>query len=202
MRKFLLLLALLVLAASGGVWYWWVQQKAMEHIQDTAKRVADVDLQAELDVDLSLKGITLSQGEKGEMHWQLKAKQASYVQEEDTVEVTEPTITYRVGQGDKVLTVQAPLGAIRQKDQNARLWPKVRAVYEQNVLTAGELVYDGKQRILALTNDVTLSGPRFECHAATLRYLLEQDMILVENGVNATVYVDAAFMEQQGVPEQ
>jgi len=201
-RKILFVGILLVLAALAGLWYWWVQYKAAEHLQQTAERVAGVELQAELDVDLSLKGLTLSQGEKGELHWELKAEQAHYVQDQGMVEVTAPTIVYRVAGGEGLLTVQAPNGAIWQDQERARLWPKVRATYEQNVLTAEELMYDGKQRTLELRGNVTLVGQRFVCATSLLRYQLQQDVILAENGVSATLHVDAGFMEQQGVPAQ
>lgn len=202
MRRILLPVVILLLAGLGGMWYWWVQQRAVEHLQETASRVADVELQAELDVDLSLKGVTLSQGEKGELHWELKAEKAQYVQDKSMVEVTAPTIIYKVSGGDTMLTVQAPQGAIWQEDERARLWPDVRATYEQNVLTADELVYDGKSRALILSGDVTLVGPRFVAHTARLRYLLEDDRIVAENGVDATIHVDAAFMEPQGEQQQ
>lgn len=202
MRKVLFVVVLLVLAGAGALWYWWVQQKAVEHLKETAARVADVELQAELDVDLSLKGVVLSHGEKGELHWELKAKQANYVQDQGMVEVAEPVITYRVAGGEGMLTVEAPKGAIWQDQERARLWSKVRAVYDQNVLTADELIYDGKQRELKLDGNVTLAGSRFVCHTQRLRYLLQEDRILAENGITATVYVDAEFMQPQGVSSQ
>lgn len=202
MRKIVVFAVVLLLAGLGGLWYLWVQQKAVEHLQDTAAKVADVELQAELDVDLSLKGVTLSQGEKGELHWELKADKAQYVQDKSMVEVTAPTIVYKVSGGEAMLTVQAPQGAIWQEEERARLWPDVRATYEQNVLTADELVYNGKNRELTLSGEVTLAGPRFVCSAALLRYLLQDDLILAENGVQATIYVDAGFMEPQGEQQQ
>lgn len=202
MRRVLFFGLLILLAALGGVWYWWVQEKAAQHMQQTAERVAGVELQAELDVDLSLKGVTLSQGEKGELHWELKAEKAQYVQEKSMVEVTSPVISYKVTGGETMLTVQAPKGAIWQDQERARLWPDVRATYEQNVLTASELLYNGEQRSLELHGEVTLSGPRFVCRTAVLRYLLQEDVILAENGVDATLYVDADFMEEQGVVPQ
>lgn len=198
MRKAVFIALLLLLIGLGGLWYWWVQNQAAKHLAETAKRVADVDLQADLDVDLSLKGITLSQGEKGEMHWQLTAKEANYVQEEGMVEVTDPIISYRIGKNEEMLTVEAPKGAIRQQEQWARLWPKVHATYEQNVLSAAELIYDGESRTISLTGGVTLAGPQFVCKASQLRYQLQQDMIVVEKGVEATVYVDADFLPEQG----
>lgn len=202
MRRILLVVVLLLLAGLAGLWYWWVQQKAMEHLQDTAAKVADVELQAELDVDLSLKGVTLSQGEKGELHWELKAEKAQYVQDKSMVEVSAPTIVYKVSGGEAMITVQASQGAIWQEEERARLWPDVHATYEQNVLTADELVYDGKNRELRLSGEVTLEGPRFVCRTARLRYQLQDDLILAENGVQATVYVDADFMAPQGELQQ
>lgn len=201
-RKVLFFGLLLLLAGLAGLWYWWVQHKAAEHLQQTAERVAGVELQAELDVDLSLKGVTLSQGEKGELHWELKAEQAHYVQDEGMVEVVAPTITYRTAGGEGLLTVQAPKGAIWQEQQRARLWPEVRATYEQNVLTAEELTYNGEQRALELRGNVTLAGDRFVCRTTVLRYRLEDDMITADNGVEATLYVDAGFMQEQGVLPQ
>ncbi len=202
MRKLGLAALLLLLAGGGFLWYQWVQRQALQHLQETAARVAKVDLQAELDVDLSLKGITLSQGEKGELHWQLSATQAQYLQEEGLVEVTEPLISYRVGQGEGLLSVQAPKGSIRQEQGTARLWPTVHATYEQNQLTAGELVYSEAERSLTLSGGVTLTGAKFVCRADQVRYLLVEDLILAENGVDATVYVDAGFMEPQGESPQ
>ncbi len=198
MRRILFILGLLVLALIAGAWYWWVQSKTAETLKQAASKAAEVGLEGGgLDVDLSLKGITLSHGEKGEMHWQLTAEGAQYVQDAGTVQVERPTIVYKVADSGEELTVHAPLGSIYQGEEKAKLWPEVNATYQDNKLSAGELLYDGKERIIHLSGGVRLEGPKFKAQTSRLRFNLPRDEIVAEAGVNATVYVAPWFDEEK-----
>ncbi len=200
MRRILFFAGLLALALVAAAWYWWVQSKTVETLKRAASRAAEVELQAGLDVDLSLKGIILTHGQKGEVHWQLTAKGAQYVQETGTVQVENPTIEYRVADSGDQLIVRAPLGTIYQERQNAKLWPEVNATYQDNRISAKELLYDGESRTLFLTGDVTIEGAKFTARTEQLRYDLPRDEIVAEAGVNATIYVAPWLEEQKDTP--
>jgi LPS export ABC transporter protein LptC len=199
-RRVLFIAGLLALALVAGAWYWWVQSKTADTLKRAASRAAEVELQAGLDVDISLKGIILTHGQKGEVHWQLNAEGAQYVQETGTVQVKRPTIEYVVAESGDRLTVRAPLGTIYQEHEKAKLWPEVNATYQDNRISAKELLYEGESRTLFLSGNVIIEGAKFSARTERLRYDLPRDELVAEAGVNATIYVTPWFDEEKETP--
>lgn len=183
-------LALLVVAGLGG-WFWALQNKTVQAVRESVSKLKDVELQAEVDVDLSLKGIELTQGKAGQLHWRLKAKRANYTQDRAEVLVEFPEIEYFYEKDNRTLKVMATHGVLQQAEDKARLWPDVRGAYEGNELRASELIYAGKERALTLSGDVSITGPKLQFRAAELKYLLTSNEILAEKGVWAVVMVPA-----------
>lgn len=213
MRRALMIVVVLLLAGGIYAWYAALQDKAVKKIQDVAKEVVqdvakdvvkevgkdvvgegldpeDLNVKAEVDVDLSLKGIELSHGKEGQLHWKLTAKRAQYLQDQGVVEVTEPKISYHFVDDNKTLEVVAAQGRIEQQNERARLWPEVTAEYGENTLRADELEYEGERRELILSGNVQLMGPKLNCYAARMRYMLKTNDIIVEDGVKAQFILD------------
>jgi len=199
MRRVVLALVLLAAGVGLGAWYWTLQSKTVKAMHEAAIKLKDIDIQAELDVDLSLKGIELSQGKAGQLHWRLKAKRAKYTQDRAEVQVENPEIEYYFEKDSRTLKVGAAHGVLEQGKDQARLWPEVRGAFEGNELRADELVYAGKERMLTLSGNVTIQGPRLSFKAAELKYLLANNEILAEKGISAVVMVPAAGMNRFGV---
>lgn len=192
-KRLVLLAALLVGGLGFGVWAWMSQNQTVQKIQEVAK---DVDLEAEVGVDLSLKGVELTQGEAGATQWRLTAEKASYDQEQNRVEVDSPKVTYFLKDGGE-LRVTAPSGEVRQDEQTASLWPEVEATYQNNDIRAERLTWSGENKTLVLSGNVRLENPDMEFTAPELRVLLDQNTLTAENGVHVVLRESAPI--DQGV---
>jgi LPS export ABC transporter protein LptC len=190
-RRWIFAVVGLLAAAGLAAWFWALQNKTVKAVRELAPKLKDVEIQAEVDVDLSLKGIELSQGKAGQLHWRLKAKRANYTQDRAEVLVENPEIEYYYEKDNRTFKVMATHGALQQGQDTARLWPDVRGAYEGNELRADELVYTGKDRTLTLSGQVTIEGPKLRFKAPELKYILSTNEILVEKGVSAVVMVPA-----------
>lgn len=187
-------IALLLLVAGGVIWYLYLENKTVEKIERAAKEIAkeagELDVQAEVGVDLSLKGIKLAHGKEGHLHWKLTAKKAKYLQDQKQVLVESPNIIYFFENGDKQLTVKAANGLIEQENEKARLWPEITANYGDMLLRADELEYSGKNRMLELRGNVQLASPKMTCRAAQMSYSLKSNDITAEDGIHATINLE------------
>ncbi len=194
MRRFLLLLGLLLLVAGGVFWYLYLEHKTVDKLEKAAKEIAkeagDLDIQADVGVDLSLKGIKLSHGKEGQLHWKLTAEKANYLQDKAQVQVESPEIVYFFKGDSKQLSVKAEKGLIEQENEKARLWPEINAIYGDMQLRADELDYAGKDRILTLRGNVQLETPKLSCQAAEMHYNLKDNTITAENGIHAAISLD------------
>ena len=194
MRRLLLSVLLLLLAAGGVIWYYYLEHATVDKIEQAAKEIAkeagELDVQAEVGVDLSLKGIKLSHGKEGHLHWKLTAQKAKYLQDQNQVLVESPHIIYFLGNEDKRISVRAANGVIEQENEKARLWPEIIANYDDMRLRADELEYSGKDRMLILRGDVQLENPKMSCRAAEMSYNLKNNDITAENGVHASIKVE------------
>ncbi len=194
MRRLVLILGLLLLVAGGVIWYLYLESTTVDKIEKAAKEIAkeagDLDVQAEVGVDLSLKGIKLSHGKEGQLHWKLTAQKAKYLQDKNQVLVDSPNIIYFFENEDKQLNVKAANGLIEQDKEKARLWPEITANYGDMSLRADELEYSGKDRMLVLRGNVQLENPKMSCRADQMSYSLKNNDIKAENGIHATIRLD------------
>ena len=141
----------LVALLAGGAWYFLGDSRTADNarqMREAARQLADVDIKAGVDVDLSLKEITLSQGEAGRQTWRLTAQRARYLQAAGQVELDSPRVAYYFKEGEGNMTVTAPQGLVEQESKHARLWPTIEALYLDNVIHADEMVYDGTVAVL------------------------------------------------------
>lgn len=179
MKRFLPYLAvvLILVGASGAYIYNSVKQQA--------EQVADAVANAE--VDVTLKGVELSQGEGGRAKWRLKADDAEYAKDSGIVKLTKPQVTYfpeADGREDDVV-VTASEGEVNQQNGNARLWPDVVIVSGPSTVYADQLDYDGKKREILLTGDVKLDRDGMRMYSKHLTMDLKTNDIVATKGVEA-----------------
>ena len=104
----------------------------------------DPEIVRELDVDLSLKGVNLSQGKDGRKLWNLSATGADYAESGDELTLTDPVITYWGDEGGEPVQVTAPRGQVWQKEDRARMWEGVNATRGEYRMRAETMDYLGQ----------------------------------------------------------
>ncbi|NCD25439.1 MAG: LPS export ABC transporter periplasmic protein LptC [Deltaproteobacteria bacterium] len=165
-----LVLAFLAGAAALGKYILWPE------------RLDTTDLK-QLDVDLSLKGVELSQGRDGKKLWNLKASEADYVENTDELTLAAPIITYW-GEGEEPpMQVMAPKGQVWQKEDRARMWDGVNGTRGEYAMRADSLDYTGTRREILLTGNVQLVGKTMLANSNTLTYFLENGDFLAQGNV-------------------
>lgn len=133
----------------------------------------DTKSMEQIDVDLSLKGVELSQGREGKKLWNLKATGANYVESSDELTLTAPFITYW-GKGDEPpMRVTAPKGQVWQKEDRARMWDGVNGTRGDHTMRADNLEYTGSEREIHLLGNVQLVDDSMLAGSDTLTYYLE-----------------------------
>lgn len=171
-----MILALLALALLGGIvilgkYVLWPERLETRNIKN-------------LDVDLSLKGVTLSQGRDGKKLWNLSAAGANYAEAGDELTLTSPAITYWGEEGRDTVYVEAPKGQLWQKEDRARMWEGVNATHGQYRMRSQTLDYKGRERILVLSGDVDLIGKTMHGRSDRLTYFLDTGDFLAETNVH------------------
>ncbi|MGE4440365.1 MAG: LPS export ABC transporter periplasmic protein LptC [Desulfomicrobium sp.] len=136
-----------------------------------------------LDVDLSLKGVTLSQGKDGKKLWNLNATGADYAENGDELTLTDPVIVYWGEEGGEPLQVRAPKGQVWQKEDRARMWDGVHGVQGRYVMHSQTLDYAGRDRTLVLGGTVELTGESMRGRSDTLTYFLDTGDFLAQGNV-------------------
>ncbi len=136
-----------------------------------------------LDVDLSLKGVTLSQGKDGKKLWNLNATGADYAESGDELTLTDPVIVYWGEEGGEPLQVRAPRGQVWQKEDRARMWDGVHGTQGQYVMRSQTLDYAGRDRTLVLGGTVDLTGESMRGRSDTLTYFLDTGDFLAQGNV-------------------
>ena len=136
-----------------------------------------------LDVDLSLKGVTLSQGKDGKKLWNLNATGASYAENGDELTLSDPIIVYWGEEGGEPIEVRAPKGQVWQKEDRARMWDGVHGTQGQYVMRSQTLDYAGQDRTLVLGGTVDLTGESMRGSSDTLTYFLDTGDFLAQGNV-------------------
>jgi len=170
-----LALALLALALLAGI---TVLGKRMLW----PERLAQVSIR-DLDVDLSLQGVNLSQGRDGRRLWNLNATGARYAEAGDELTLNDPVILYWGEDGDDPVQVVAPNGQIWQKEDRARMWGGVDVTQGNSTMRGQTLDYAGRERSLLLSGGVTLEAERMRGSADRLTYFLDSGDIHAQGRV-------------------
>lgn len=148
-RKLSLALLALALAVGVGLWAWSVLRKETAPLAELIKEIP-----ANVDVDISTRGVTLSQGGEGRKDWQLTAISANYNQTRSQANVVEPRITYYPRNGGAPVEVSAPSGLVDRTANAVSLGPGVTIDWEDLSVRGHELTYKGTDRHLVLSGEV------------------------------------------------
>ena len=146
------------------------------------QRLDDLSLK-NLDVDLSLKGVSLSQGKDGRKLWNLNATGADYSENGDELTLADPVIVYWGEEGGQPMEVRAPKGQVWQKEDRARMWDGVNGTQGQYVMRSQTLDYAGRDRTLVLGGTVVLTGESMRGSSDTLTYFLDTGDFLAQGNV-------------------
>jgi LPS export ABC transporter protein LptC len=189
-RKALAAVIIAAALAGFGGWFFIRQSEMFEQARDLAEDV---------NVDVSMQGLTLTRGEEGDVRWKLDAKGAKYLQEEGRIRVDAPRITYYPKDSDQDIEVRAPEGEVDQNTEEAWLWSRVVMHRGESTVTAGRLHYAGENRTITLTGGVVLERPDMRVVSDAAVMDLAADTLTAEGGVKAVIHKD---FEQDGQKEQ
>ena len=178
----------IAVAAMLGAGAWWY----------VSREVQLPAVPEDVEVDLSLQGVRISQGSEGRRSWSLQAKSARFDEDSGMLSLEEPRVTYQGKAGDAPVFVQAPKGEVSQEENTARMWPRVQAEYQEYTVTAEQLDYVGKKDLITFTGDVVMAGENSVIRAPEASILLEEDVMTATGGVEA-VMLDSGEMELPGM---
>lgn len=164
-RRISIALLLLSVLAGFGLWGWSLFRVEVDMARDLARQ-----LPKDVNIDVSVKGVTIQQGSAGSMLWELVADDAHYNTKQGTVLLTNPVITYNTNStSGETIVIRAPQGEVNQKENTMVLTPRVKANYGQVLVTGNRLDYFGKERRIVITGDAVIDrgdlimeGPRVE----------------------------------------
>jgi LPS export ABC transporter protein LptC len=168
---------LVMLATAFGVWYFSGAGRALREAAQAAKGVK---------ADVSVKGLTLSQGKEGKLSWTLEAESAEYMQEQGRVRVKSPRIVYfseRANATRQEVRVSAPQGEVSQEREEADLGPQVRVESGGGVVWADALHYSGKEKIIRLTGHVRVERQDMQLNATEMVVDLKSNEVRALGGV-------------------
>ncbi|MEW5773150.1 MAG: LPS export ABC transporter periplasmic protein LptC [Thermodesulfobacteriota bacterium] len=193
MRRLLWSLAIVAVlaAASYAAWHFSGLGKAAREVAKAAK---------DTQVDVSVQGLTLSQGREGKLSWTLSAQRAEYLQEQGRIRVYNPRLVYyaedRNGRRHEV-AVSAPQGEVDQEREVADLGPAVRIESGNSTIHADALHYAGAGRTLRLAGNVTLVHRELSMNAAEVVLDLKTNEITARGGVVGELYADGRKRAQE-----
>lgn len=179
MKRLLWSLAVLAMLAVAAYAAWHFSGLGRT-AREVAKAVQDTQ------VDVSVQGLTLSQGREGKLSWTLSAQRAEYLQEQGRIRVYNPQLVYyaedRNGQRHEVV-VSAPQGEVDQGKEEADLGPAVHIESGNSTILADALHFSGAGRTLRLTGHVSMVHRNLSMNATEVVLDLKTNVITARGGV-------------------
>ncbi len=149
---------------------------------------ADRELVGEVQADLSLEGVEMTQGKEGEVEWRLQAKEGRYGKDSQVVELEEPRVTYFGKDQREKIKISGPRGRVKQAQDTAFIFPSVRVETEDGVVTAENATYIGRESKVVLWGDVRFKGGDSRFNSSRAKYYLDRDFLRAEGGVSAVIH--------------
>ena len=147
----------------------------------------------DVSVDLSLEGVTLRQGKDGRLLWTLNATSADYQKDEGFVLLSNPKILYFQDDKPEPLYVEGDHGKVDQKNDQAFIWSNVTVRYQDALLTAARLHYDGSKRLLMFDDDVVMVRGDMRLMADAAELDLKDENLLARGNVRARIIARSSF---------
>ncbi len=139
----------------------------------------------DVSVDLSLEGVTLRQGKDGRLLWTLNATSADYQKDKGFVVLSNPKILYFQDDKPDPLYVEGDHGKVDQKNDQAFIWSNVTVRYQDALLTAARLHYDGIKRLLMFDENIVMVRGDMRLMADAAELDLKDEHLLARGNVRA-----------------
>lgn len=162
----LMLVAVFFFGIIAGIYLTWDRGERLHAVPNKTK--AGEALLPRERVDISAERIELSQGSGGAMEWSLAAGHGEYDQVNKLVVITDPDVTYFMGEERRPLRVKASRGSVSQESGAVRLWDGVGADYDHFTINATRLEYAGRNKTLRLDGEVRLTRAGLAINASTV----------------------------------
>ncbi len=175
-RKFAVFLIVCVVGAALALWGWSLVKEQVQPVAEILDQ-----LPADVRVDISAKGVTLSQGEDGKELWKLTAKSAGYDQDSGRANLVEPIIEYT--SGDQPVHIVAPNGTVNQSQNTMTLESGVVAHYGSVKITGRRLDYNGTAHQIVISGDALVRRQGLTIEAPKFVFNLKTGEILALDGV-------------------
>lgn len=138
-------------------------------------------------VSISVKGISLTQGEGGAETWRLNATSANLDQETGVVSVQAPNITYFLKGDKREMHIKSTQGTIEQSQSLVQLWGDVRVDEADNLLTTSKAQYEGTTNILTLPEPLDFFNPMFVGKANSAKWDLNSNIFTASGAIKVTI---------------
>ncbi|MBU1000905.1 MAG: LPS export ABC transporter periplasmic protein LptC [Proteobacteria bacterium] len=166
-----------LLLVGGGLWF---------RLREDVAAVAE--LAQNLDVDVALQRVELSQGAEGRANWRLVADKADYLKDEQLVLLDNPHIIYYQEKDGSEVNVDAPQGEVDQASGDAKLWPDVVIVSGPTTVYSDHLHYKSETRDIDLTGNIRLDRGEMQLTAPHLVMNMKTNDIKADGGVTCLLW--------------
>ena len=149
-------------------------------------------------INIAVRGIILTQGEKGEETWRLNATSASFDQASGKLIIHQPRVTYFLKGKNSELLIQSRVGRLNQADSEVEMWDNVRLDEAENVLTTSKAIYNGNTSMLNLPEPVEFFNPQFAGSANQADWNLNTQVLSANGNVHVIILSSKKQLESEG----
>ena len=149
-------------------------------------------------INIAVRGIILTQGEKGEETWRLNATSASFDQASGKLIINQPRVTYFLKGKNSELLIQSRVGRLNQADSEVEMWDNVRLDEAENVLTTSRAIYNGNTSMLNLPEPVEFFNPQFAGSANQADWDLNTHVLSANGKVHVIILSSKKQLESEG----
>ncbi len=149
-------------------------------------------------INIAVRGIILTQGEKGEETWRLNATSASFDQTSGKLIINQPRVTYFLKGKNSELLIQSRVGRLNQAESEVEMWDNVRLDESENVLTTSKAIYNGNTSMLNLPEPVEFFNPQFAGSANQADWDLNTHVLSANGKVHVIILSSKKQLESEG----
>jgi len=149
-----------------------------------------VDFDRDLEVDLNIKELTLTQSGQDKKLWELSARQAGFMRKENIYLLEDPVMTYFGEENDEPLRILAARGRIHQDSGTVHMWPDVEAWSGDLYTTSEKATYTEGDAHVLLEDNVTFTGRGITVNTPRALIMLEENKVVATRGVRTSIRGD------------
>lgn len=132
---------------------------------------------------MTMDNLDISQGEKGEVLWNLKADAANMLREDETILVRNPRLVYFLPEKRGQVLVVSKNGVVDQRNDKMRFESSVKSTHEDNELLSELLEYDGSRRVLHSPDKAEFSNLQMNGTSNSLDWELDEQVLTADGDV-------------------